>query len=221
MKKVLCLKHAEFEGPALFEKLFDGLGYKMVTLNVWEEPMPKRYDFDVLLIMGGPMSVNDDDYLPWLFSEKQFVTNAIWKGKKVIGVCLGAQIIASVLGATVYPGAEKEIGWFPVHFSNKNYTFMFHWHSETFNLPRGAVLLASSAAYKNQIFTYKNNVLAIQCHMEMDKNAILKLIENCSSDLNSDRFVMSREQLVEGVELYAEDAYKVLNEIVVEFLNKA
>jgi GMP synthase-like glutamine amidotransferase len=220
MKKVLCLKHVDFEGPALFEKLFADLGYSIATLNAWEDPLPKKYDFEVLLVMGGPMSVNDDDYLPWLFSEKQFITNAIWKGKKVIGVCLGAQIIASVLGATVYPGTEKEIGWYPVHFKNQSYTFLFHWHGETFSLPRGAVLLASSAAYKNQIFSYKENVLAIQCHMEMDKNAIEKLIENCGDDLAGDRFVMSSEQLIQGVDLYGADAYKVLNEMVVEFLKK-
>ena len=120
------------------------------------------------------MSVNDEDVLDWLRPEKQLVRDAVARGIPVLGVCLGGQLIASALGARVYPGAASEIGWFPVHgvpdvapsFQFPPEILAFHWHGETFDLPAGAVRLAGSAACENQAFQVGRNVIALQFHLE-------------------------------------------------------
>jgi len=123
------------------------------------EPLPQHSDYDVLIVMGGPMGVYDESKYPWLIEEKKFLKEAISKNKKILGVCLGSQLLANALGAKVYPNKEKEIGFFPINkiqsqstlLSNLPESFVvFQWHGDTFDLPAGAELLASSDVCKNQ-----------------------------------------------------------------------
>ncbi len=158
---------------------------------------------DALIIMGGPMSVNDEQKYPWLITEKQCIREAISMGIPVLGICLGAQLIASALGARVYNNRVKEIGWFPVEsLSIPNHVFSFpvefmafHWHGETFDLPEGAIRLARSAACEQQAFQIKQNVIGLQFHVEITEQGVLSLIENCGDELQQGPYIQTEQQL--------------------------
>lgn len=131
---------------------------------------------DLLVVLGGPVGVYDHDDYPYLNQEMDIVKKRLKDNKAIIGICLGAQMIAAALGASVYPGDTKEVGWYaitvPSHMSNSfmsrlNQSHVLHWHGDTFDLPEGAERIASSAAYINQGFTMGNNVLALQFHPEV------------------------------------------------------
>ena len=144
------------------------------------------------------MSVNDEGEYPWLAAEKRLVREAIEGSRPVLGVCLGAQLIASSLGAKVYRNAEKEIGWFPIagtapadsdSFAFPRSLTVFHWHGETFDLPPGSRRLASSAACANQAFQIGRRALGIQFHLETTPEAAGLLVQNCRADLVEGPFV--------------------------------
>jgi GMP synthase-like glutamine amidotransferase len=149
-----------------------------VTRMYQSEPLPRVSEFDWLVVMGGLMGAYEDAKYPWLVKEKQLIKRAIEKGKTVIGICLGAQLIANVLGAHVYPNKEKEIGWFPIELTDEGRSSpvtwflpkrltVLHWHGDAFDLPQGAVHLAWSEACRNQAFVYGERVIGLQFHMEI------------------------------------------------------
>lgn len=168
---------------------------------------PSIHDIDWLIIMGGPMSVNDEQTYPWLRAEKKFIAEAIADGKNVLGVCLGAQLIASALGAKVYPNRDREIGWFPLeslvqreNIRLKKYfpsqLEVFHWHGETFDLPAHAVHLARSEGCNNQAFCIGERVLGLQFHLEATPRAIKSLTEQCQNDLVPGRYVQTAAEML-------------------------
>lgn len=190
--RALVLQHEAFEGPAAIGDWLAERQADVTTVHLYRgDPLPSQPDYDLLLIMGGAMSVNDEADLPWLISEKRFVAAAIAQGKAVLGICLGAQLIASAGGARVYANGQKEIGWWPLVAGDDNadtFTFptpltVFHWHGETFELPAGARLLASSAACRHQAFQLGRRVLGLQFHLEMTPPAVALLAENCADEL--------------------------------------
>src|SRR5215469_15334807 len=160
--RMAVLQHIEFEGPAAVADWAATRGFPLRLFYLHRDPtLPSLADFDMLTVMGGPMSANDEARLGWLGPEIAFVRNAIAVDKTVLGICLGAQIIAKALDARVYPGCAKEIGWFPVqrtagshsHFNGLPDSFTpLHWHGETFDLPPQAKLLAKSEITKTQAF---------------------------------------------------------------------
>jgi GMP synthase-like glutamine amidotransferase len=158
--------------------------------------------------MGGPMSVHDLDRHPWLAAEQRLITQAIGAGKTVLGVCLGAQLIALAMGARVYRAPEREIGWFPIEslpvttggpfaelFSLAH--DVFHWHGETFDLPAGAIPLARSTACTNQAFAVGDRVVAFQFHLEMTPEGARALIDHCPEDLAPGRWVQPPASMLE------------------------
>jgi GMP synthase-like glutamine amidotransferase len=172
--------------------------------------------------MGGPMSVNDEADHPWLRSEKQALREAIAMDMPVLGVCLGAQLIASALGARVYRNAVKEIGWFPVQgvqgadsaFAFPSDSTVFHWHGETFDLPHGAIHLARSEACKHQAFLFKRNVMGLQFHLEMTADSLRAIVENCRSELIAGPYVQSEPELL----TISESQYLAANDLMNEVL---
>ena len=167
--------------------------------------LPSLNGIDLIIVMGGPMSVNDESTLAWLQPEKQFVREAVEKGVPVLGVCLGAQLIASALGASVYRNTQKEIGWFPIEatptvpniFRFPEKCVVFHWHGETFDLPHGAVRLAKSAACENQAFQLGEHAIGLQFHLETTPESALSILDNCSDELAPGPYVQTETALRE------------------------
>lgn len=209
MLHALVLMHVPFEGPAAIRGWLEQHQFQTERLNC-----PDVSDWnalalpDWLVIMGGPMSVNDTHEHPWLVEEMAFIKRAIDAGKKVLGICLGAQLIARTLGAEVTRNAEKEIGWFPIKATSgmgehplgkffANFPMVLHWHGDTFAIPDGAVHLAQSVACTNQVFLYGNNVLALQCHLEMARPHVERLCDACADELREGgRFVQPVEKIL-------------------------
>jgi GMP synthase-like glutamine amidotransferase len=173
--------------------------------------------------MGGPMSVNDERDFPWLLPEKQFIRDAIHSGTPVLGICLGAQLIASVMGARVYQNRVKEIGWFPVQgiaqesssFSFPATAEVFHWHGETFDLPPAAVRLARSEACENQAFQLGVSVIGLQFHLETTPQTARELIAHCGEELSPSEYVQS-ETVILGA---SPEKYHAINALMNDVLS--
>jgi GMP synthase (glutamine-hydrolysing) len=173
----LVVRHVAHEGIGTLATSLERAGIAYRHLDVFRgEPVPESpADLGGLIVMGGPMGVYEADRYPFLAAEMNLIRSAAHAGLPVLGICLGSQLIAGALGALVYPGGRKEIGWFPVEVVTKdNLTsglparFMaFHWHGDTFELPAGATRLFRSDLYENQGFRWGANVLAIQFHFEI------------------------------------------------------
>lgn len=182
-------------------------GYDIGTTR-WHagDVAPGMDAIDLLIVMGGPMSVNDEAGHPWLRAEKHFIRQWVERGHPVLGVCLGAQLIAHALGARVYPNAQKEIGWYPVTsvlpasdhaFSFPEEQLVFHWHGETFDLPLGAIHLARSAACENQAFQFGTNAIGLQFHLETTPASAHDLVLHCRDELTeSSPYVQCEEALL-------------------------
>jgi len=200
------LQHAPFEGLGSIAPWLEAAGYEITNTRLFESgKFPDLKKIDLLVVMGGPMSVNDEDNFPWLVSEKQFILEAINSGKPVLGVCLGAQLIASAIGARVYRNHVKEIGWFPIHgmLSNNTSVFsfppsmkVFHWHGETFDLPSGATRLAKSDGCENQAFQFGKSVIGLQFHLETTPKAAREIVANCRDELTPSKYVQGEEEIM-------------------------
>lgn len=179
--------------------------------------LPDPPDVDLVIAMGGPMSVNDHAGHPWLVDEKAFLRGAIEAGTPVVGVCLGAQLIASAMGARVYRTREKEIGWYPVESTPGNAAFgfpahlrVFHWHGDTFDLPAGAIPLARSEAVRNQAFQLGDRVIAMQFHLEMTPETVDAIASHCGDELVDGRWIQSRAEM--GAE--PSESYRIAQDVM-------
>lgn len=204
--KVHWLQHLPFEGLGSMGEYFRQKNIPSTSTHFYlGQSLPSIDSFDWLIIMGGAMSANDDAEYPWLTDEKQFIKKAIDAGKVVIGVCLGAQLIAASLGAKVYRNKQKEIGWFDLTptkdakntiladcFSQK--MEVFHWHGDTFDLPKGAVHLASSQATKNQGYIIDNRVIGFQFHLETTYQYAKALFDNFPDEIVKEKYIQNAEQ---------------------------
>ncbi|MFZ5724125.1 MAG: type 1 glutamine amidotransferase [Pseudomonadota bacterium] len=192
--RILCLQHVPFEPPAAIADWAQRHRHRLDAVLMRDGvQLPRLTEVDLLVLMGGPMSVHDETTLPWLGDEKQYLRRAIHSGKAVLGVCLGAQLIAEALGAPVTRNRYREIGWFPLRresgLSPQHAALLpaslnaFHWHGETFALPPGTVRLASSAACTNQVFCAGDRILGLQCHLEATPASAQALVQHCGDEL--------------------------------------
>ncbi len=202
-----CFQHGASEPPGLIGEWIEERGHTLTTTALYEpHRLPAPEEFDALVVMGGHMGAYDEKEFPWLKSEKLYLQRAIAAGKQVLGICLGAQLIAGALGARVYKGPEQEIGWWPIEWNEQARTDRlfedfdrldaFQWHGDTFELPDGATLLASSLAYPNQAFRYGQNVIAFQFHPEVDDAIVGAWIEQSLAEIPPDRFVQKPEEML-------------------------
>lgn len=182
--RVLILQHIACEPPGIYEDILVEKGGSVQRVEVDEgQQLPDWRAFDAIIAMGGPMSVNDGETLPWLNAEKRWVREAVLAGQPYWGVCLGAQLLAASLGARVYAGASPEVGIMPVFLAAEalddavfsalpRELLTFQWHGETFDLPQGAVLLATSPAYPNQAFRWGKKAYGVQFHVEISADLV-------------------------------------------------
>ncbi len=206
--RIHCLQHVPFEGPAAIDAWAAARGYGITTTPLFERtPLPAHDDFDCLIVLGGPMGVADEGQYEWMTAEKALLRDVIASGKRVVGVCLGAQMIADALGARVYLNRHKEIGWFPIELTEAGRASIplgglpprltvFHWHGDTFDLPPGAVHLAASQVCENQAFSYQDHVLGLQFHLESTADSVAKLVANCAAEIVPGDHVQNAERLL-------------------------
>jgi GMP synthase (glutamine-hydrolysing) len=208
--RIHYLQHVPFEDVAYIGNWAKENGIHFGRTRLYEnDPYPPLSDVEALIIMGGSMGTGDDQKYPWLKTEKAYIREAIHSNKVVIGICLGAQLIAAVLGAEVYQNLHKEIGWFPVYTTPQLHNTSlgkilpesftaFHWHGDTFAIPDGAVHLAESRACKNQGFVYGEQVIALQFHLESTELSVESMIQHCGNELISDPFIQTMDRIREG-----------------------
>ena len=209
--KAHILQHVPFEGPGHIGDWLATRGADIGSTRFWESPvLPDPAAVDLLVVMGGPMSVNDEAEFPWLVAEKRFIAEVVALGRPVLGICLGAQLIASAHGARVYRNADKEIGWFEVAASGAEpdaadtasrfpfpaRTTVLHWHGETFDLPAGARLLASSPACRHQAFQLGGRAIGLQFHLEMTASSLRAIVDNCRGELVPGRWIQDEATIL-------------------------
>ncbi len=221
------LQHVSFEGLGSIESWLETAGYKITKTQFFKSAnLPELDEIDLLIVMGGPMSVNDEDEFPWLAREKQFIRDIIKSGKSVLGVCLGAQLIASAMGARVYRNAVKEIGWFPIQGtpSTDRTTFnfpptaeVFHWHGETFDLPSGTIRLARSQGCENQAFQFGRSVIGLQFHLETTPESARVIVKHCRNELLPSEYIQTESEIL-GVASEKYESINVLMDKVLSFL---
>jgi GMP synthase-like glutamine amidotransferase len=185
---VLIIQNVSSEGPGTIEDHLRTTNTPFACIDLEQgQSLPDIHAYSHVVIMGGPMAVYEMDRTPYLRDEAALIEKAIKAGKRVLGVCLGAQMLAHVLGARVYPGGQKEIGWYEVALTDEGMkdrcmaelavdggktAQVFQWHGDTFDLPQGAVRLASSELFPNQAFRYADRVYALQFHIEVTPSIV-------------------------------------------------
>jgi GMP synthase-like glutamine amidotransferase len=207
--RIHCFQHVAFENPGSIVEWAAANEHIISYTYFFKQnySIPLLSDIDALLIMGGNMNVDEEKEFPWLHTEKQFIKQAIDAEKKVIGICLGSQLIVAALGSKVYPAKEKEIGFFPIQFSKEiltrplfnhftnSYT-VFHWHGDTFDLPVNAQLIASTVICKHQAFLIGTNVLALQFHFEMNETVIEDMLLHDGHELEEQgKYIQSTDEI--------------------------
>jgi GMP synthase-like glutamine amidotransferase len=205
------LGHVPFEDAANIGLWAEQHGYTVTDTQLYTNaPLPAIADIDALAIMGGPMNIYQHRDHPWLLKEKRFIEQAIGAGVPTIGVCLGAQLIADVLGARVAQNPQLEIGWFEVETVTatdqegllndlpSRFT-AFHWHGDAFDIPSGATRLAQSEACPNQAFAYGRHVLGFQFHLEYSAQSIERMLVHCADELVEAPFVQDKQQITQGL----------------------
>jgi GMP synthase-like glutamine amidotransferase len=206
-----ALQHVPFEDLAAIGSWAQARGWTVSTTHLYAgEPLPSPEELDWLVVMGGPMNIYEEERYPWLAAEKRFIAQAVAAGKTLLGVCLGAQLIADALGAAVVRGPHPEIGWFPVikdPAADRTKVGRvlpasfdaFHWHGDSFRLPDGAAPLGRSEACACQGFVYKQRVLALQFHLETTAASAEALIKHCGAEIGHGPFEQpAAEMLADG-----------------------
>ncbi|MBP7053509.1 MAG: type 1 glutamine amidotransferase [Phycisphaerae bacterium] len=206
--RVHYLQHVPFEDAANIAVWAESRNHIVTRTRLYEnEPLPEIDDIGLLAIMGGPMNVYQYRNHPWLKREKAFIERAVARGVSILGVCLGAQLLADVLGAKVTQNPHVEIGWFPVRLTAEardsdlfhglpTEFHAFHWHGDTFDIPPGARRLAQSEACPNQAFEYSGRAVGLQCHLEYTADSIHSMLAHCACELTDAPFIQSREQIL-------------------------
>ena len=224
--RIHYLQHVPFEDLASMESWTASRGHTLSRTRLFSgERLPDLSSFDWLVVTGGPMNIYQEDRYAWLAEEKEFIGRAISGGKIVLGVCLGAQLISSVLGGMVTKNRYREIGWFQVRLTEEGRAssvfsvlpdrfVALHWHGDTFSIPPGAMRVAESDACPNQAFIL-GKAIGLQFHLETSPESIKRLLENCGDELAEGHYVQRPEDLAAG-----QDCFDGLQGLMVRLLDR-
>jgi GMP synthase (glutamine-hydrolysing) len=223
--RIHAICHVPYEGPALIGEWAEQQGHAVTTSLALTEEFPPVSELGMLVVMGGPMDADDEAASPWLRAEKAYVREVIDAGLPVLGVCLGAQILAELLGGTVRRAEEPEIGWFPIGLTPHGCgeeLFAFwpatftagHWHFDTFDLPSGVSPVLSSNLTENQAFVWGDRVVGLQFHLEWTQEALADLAAATADDLPQGPYVTDAETMIAEAPLYAPVATTLLFELL-------
>lgn len=179
--ELVIVQNAEFEGPGLLREWAEARGYRVQIVHAQKEILPDVEEFSHLALLGSPHSVTEIHSLPWIRAEAELAASALRHGRKVLGICFGAQLLAQLLGGAVTKGENPEIGWHDFELEGKKHP-LFQWHGEVFSLPRGARALGRSEATPVPAFTWERQLLAIGGHPEMDPALVESFIASSWSD---------------------------------------
>jgi GMP synthase-like glutamine amidotransferase len=218
-------QHVPFEGLGAIEGWLLARGHTLTCTRFYAgESAPATVDgFDWLVVMGGPMNIYQYRDHPWLRAEKRVIRDAVAAGKRVLGVCLGAQLIADALGGKVYQNTEREIGWFPITavpegrgspFEFPAESTVFHWHGDTFSLPPGGVWLARSEACEHQAFAVGARVLGLQFHLEMTPDDVARIARECAYELVASRYVRPAGEIIAAAPAQAAGTAALLDRVM-------
>ena len=198
MSDVLVVQNTRIESSGYLGELLSRDGFDITSINAKHEIIPNK-KFSLVVILGAPESANDD--LPYLRAEQQLIKNSVEKNIPVLGICLGSQLIAKTFGAKIYSGPKKEIGFYNDLKISSDSTFfsgfqnpftVFHWHGDTFDLPQGALRLASSEHYPNQAFQYKS-AIGLQFHLEVNEEMVNLWLDNTKEKLQKISYINPQE----------------------------
>jgi GMP synthase-like glutamine amidotransferase len=193
------------------------------------DAVPRLDEIDAVVVMGGPMNIYQYRDHPWLVAERAFLMNLVASGKRALGICLGAQLLADALGARVVQNPAREIGWWPVTFTDEArghfsalpaVATVLSWHGDTFELPRGAMLLGASRACGRQGFLFEGRILGLQFHPEMSADAIARLVEAESAELTGGDSVQGAEQILAGSAKHGAGARTLLDHLLDTFFGE-
>jgi len=223
---IAIIQHVSFEPPGLILDWFIENNHPFQVVKIYQnDPLPHPENIEGVILMGGSMNVHEENLYPWLIKEKAFIKDCIRLEKKVFAICLGAQLVANVMGANVQRNPALEIGWFPVTLAQKKLPnglqniftdefVTFHWHGDTFEVPDNGFAFAASEACLNQGFVFGDNVLVMQFHLELKESGFDDLIANCADELLSESvFVQSATEIKEGFKIIQDNKiilYKLL-----------
>jgi GMP synthase-like glutamine amidotransferase len=223
--RVHYFQHVPFEGLGYIELWLREHQHTISVTRFYENDyqLPAIDTIDLLIVMGGPMGVYDEDIHPWLIAEKAFITACIQAGKKILGICLGAQLTSVCLNGEVKAAENKEIGWFPVepvpntvpwfYELLKDKPVLFHWHGDQFSIPSGALDLAFTAANRNQAFLYEDRILGLQFHLECMPENIKAMLAHFEDEVGE--YVQEPAVIASGVDYCA-----VMNGMMAVILNR-
>lgn len=213
--KALILQNASHEGPGTIENYLkeNNIAYTIVDLSKKGYKLPAPSDYNALIVMGGPMNVYETNEFPYLIEEEKIIKTAIEKNYLVLGICLGAQMMAKALGAKVTKGKTKEIGWYDINLTEDgiedkalgplgNKVKVFQWHGDTFDIPSGAVRLAGSELFANQAFRYGKRTYALQFHLEVTEEIIKDWLKHGEEELKPLKGIIDPKKIVDDNKKY-------------------
>jgi GMP synthase-like glutamine amidotransferase len=230
--KIHYLQHVPFERLGYIENVLTKMGHHISGTCFFNgDALPDLHAIDALIIMGGPMGVYDEAQYPWLRAEKDFIRRCIDQGKKVLGICLGAQLIAAALGATVRKAPHKEIGWYPValtpaanalpwvHTWFSNNPTVFHWHGDRFDIPGAETHnLLSSTANDNQAYCYNEHVIGLQFHLEVNEALVHDMLHHGADDLTPAAYVQTAVEIKNNLPLHVAHCNRIMAAVLNNWL---
>jgi GMP synthase (glutamine-hydrolysing) len=211
--RIQYLQHVPFEDIGSMRNDFEARGFTLSSTHWYRgDSTPELESFDGLVVMGGPMGIYDEQEHPWLIAEKKLIREAIAAGKTLLGICLGAQLIADVLGGKVTRNPYREIGWFPLDIVPEtnnpvaailaDFPEVFHWHGDTFALPSGAHWLAKSQGCQHQAYCVDNRIWGFQFHLETTPASAQALITHCAGDIDGSLYTQSAVDMLCNTERF-------------------